>query len=137
MLLDTETKELLAKYSSENSTPTTADFWKIVSQVAKDPEYFKHYFSSAKAFSKYLEISQKGPQINENQFFSITSDFLSTPLNNSALSWKGEIQIYLGEQDPLIDPIKESILWKKVFPQALIHILPNKGHFPHLEELLS
>lgn len=116
------------------------DTWSYISLIVKDPAFNKYYWPTGELFQKYVNFASAVEPLDMASFQNILSDFLNSefhPERPKASKWSGQINIYLGEKDPLINTTSETSIWNKIFPQAKFHILKDSGHFIHLENILS
>ncbi len=112
-------------------------FWEMVNLVARDPSYVRHYWPNKDQLQKYTRIASSTPALDFTTFQSVVNDFLNNWFPNiEPYNGTVPIQVYLGGADPLLTIENEINSWKRVYPSCHISVLPDSGHFIHLEEYL-
>lgn len=114
---------------------THENFWSLVNEIATQPNFSNSYWGASSNLVRdmYFDEAEKHESLHFGTFQSVMNDFLNHPTNMSLSRFKGKVKLWVGKDDPLIQPDNEINEWKKIFPQLQTHIIPQVGHFIHFE----
>lgn len=116
----------------------SSEFWDYLQLIVQDSDFLRYYWPTIDAYEKYMEVARKASGCDMGTFKYVLGDFLNT-LRSDIQPYKGKQKIFieLGGRDPLIDIHLEARLWGSRFPHAKICVLPESGHYIHLERKFS
>lgn len=131
------TVEFQQKFSDFLRNPQSPDgFWDYFGVIAQDPTFLRAYWHDFKALDEYVKTMAQCRPLDVTSFTNIVNDFLKQPEVVSS-PYRAPIEIIYGEHDHLIDLVAEKSAWLKLFPQAVFTLIPDAGHFCHLEKDLN
>lgn len=108
----------------------------IITYVASEEMYIKHYFYLEEDFKRYVEIVAKATPLDINTFQHVLTNYVSHHFSPTDIYPESQkVEIILGTDDPFHTRHCEEY-WKKALPQARLIIKKDIGHFSHLEGLL-
>jgi pimeloyl-ACP methyl ester carboxylesterase len=108
-------------------------FWQSVNLVMQYPNFLKLYFANTDTFNSLIGTFSQVSPIDFTTFTAVSNAYLKEDPKPIKSSYSGQVEVYLGEQDPLLNVSLEARYWQIIFPQAVVHRLPDCGHFCHLE----
>ncbi len=127
--------ELLKIQATANKNANSPEvFWSLVSQIIIHPNYSSSFWHSLERYQDYLAINVNSPAFDSEEWQVVINDYLFTKpqkINFNHLK-NSNSHIILGEFDPYYT--KEDFqFWLDLVGKERITIIPNTGHFPHLE----
>lgn len=129
-----QAKDAIRAFRDKYSEITPQNLLEAAGILMTIPEFTRFYWASAEKYDRYQEVALKYAPLDVQTFLSVSSNILDQyPSLVEPSPFKGEVNITLGEKDPLLDLKEESKIWKRVFPQAKLKIMPGVGHFVHYE----
>jgi pimeloyl-ACP methyl ester carboxylesterase len=87
---------------------------------------------SADVRARYLSIVAHTPAMDAASFFVVMELLRSSRSSLAEVAYQGEVRIFLGQHDPMLDLDSDHKTWLGVFPQAKISTV-NAGHGVHFE----
>jgi len=114
---------------------TPATFWPVVTAIAQVPDLSARYWGRRAAATRdvYLKESSRNPGLDMAVFRAVMNDLLKNPRTLTAGKFTGPVDLWLGDEDPLIDATAESANWRAIYPQLRSEIMPGCWHFIHFE----
>ncbi|MDH4284701.1 MAG: alpha/beta hydrolase [Gallionellaceae bacterium] len=95
------------------------------------PDFYFGPDSSA-AQERYFALASSAPPLDISTFFSVMRDMLLAPPLPQINDFAGNVTVFLGKHDPLLQLDEDMERWRRIFPQSQFRIV-NAGHIPHLE----
>ncbi|MCB9072051.1 MAG: alpha/beta hydrolase [Bdellovibrionaceae bacterium] len=120
--------------STQSRYSRSERFWQSVGLIMQYPNFMPLYFSSTAEWEKVANFFMQAGPMELNTFTNVANDLLQTKKEPSISPYKGPVEIYFGETDPLLDLNKNVEAWRQIYPQAQVHSLSSCGHFCHLEK---
>jgi pimeloyl-ACP methyl ester carboxylesterase len=129
-----QNSDLRAAIEAAERELSFATFGGLIQQIASTPGYLELYWApnaaSQSAKARFYGFAEKSTPLDVGLFMTLMGEVLARGPRDS--QFKGQVRVFLGEHDPLLDPRVEGAHWSKCFPQAELITVPT-GHFAHLE----
>jgi pimeloyl-ACP methyl ester carboxylesterase len=124
--------ELVLKYPNLNDAPLL----ELVQAIVQDPEFMRLYWPNFSEYLKFKTINELAPAFHFQTFIDVLNDFSRNASSiPTRIEWKGDAELILGENDPLINTDRTESYWKTCIQDLHVTKVPNSGHFPHLENM--
>ena len=95
------------------------------------PDFYFGPGSSA-ARERYFALAGAAPPIDATTFFTVMRDQIHAPPLPQINGFAGEVNVFLGRHDPLLQLDEDMESWRRIFPQAQFKVA-DAGHVLHLE----
>jgi pimeloyl-ACP methyl ester carboxylesterase len=117
------------------ASQTRENFWALIAEITQFPDFAKLYWASETNFQTAVALAGKTRGLDFDMWKSVLDDYLS--LGNTGPSQNPKASpntwIYLGAKDPYYRPGADEAYWQKLVPSNHLKVLPECGHYPHLE----
>ena len=124
------------KKSKRGSKERQSAICGILDAASKVPNYEDVYWAKDEARERYKNLSKSLPAPDTVMRQTILNDYILGGYADIPIILCSA-KIYFGEKDPCVNYEEDSKSWQKLIPQARIQLLPDCGHFPHLESPLA
>ncbi len=123
----------IAQFLNLNPQSKNESLWDYCQFVIQDPDFMRLYWPSPALYAKYLRLTQAAPPLAFDVFQDVLNGFYAAARPSAPSAWKGKLKMVVGKQDPLMDLGVDPSQWNRIFSNFELAVLPDSGHFSHLE----
>jgi pimeloyl-ACP methyl ester carboxylesterase len=88
--------------------------------------------SSTAVRERYFALAGATPSLDATTFFTVMRDRIHAPFLPQINGFAGEVNVFMGKHDPLLQLDEDMERWRGIFPQTQF-IVVNAGHILQLE----